>query len=821
MSQTARVLFRPLPAAGLLLAASAFSVPIKAEDALDTVVVTGVRGTQQRTLTDSPVPIDVYTSEQLTATGKSGLKEILARLIPSMNVPTFNGGGTGFLVRGISMRGLGGDQVLILVNGKRRHNTAMINNNARVGNASAPVDLDLIPTAAVERIEVLRDGAAAQYGSDAIAGVINIILKRDAQGASSDTSLGQYYDGDGTTGHQAANVGSPLGDGGFFNLSLDGKVQEPYIRDAGATGQLYFNQADGTPDPRESNRHGWGNEYGLGRDRTASTAYNLELPLQDALKLYSFSTLSYRNSNKDLGHRKPTDITSLAGVEGAPYGNGGQARREIEEVDYQATAGLKGLVSGWDWDLSSSYGRDRAQLYTDNNLNISNGPDFSQHRFHLGNEIFDQWTNNLDFTRALDIGWSSPLQTSVGVEYRWEQFTLEEGEPNSYNQGSYVIPTGPFAGRVPDPGLFSVAGTSPEDAGRADRHSTAGYLDLGLNLTPNWYVGTAVRHESYNQGIGETTSGKFTTRYEFLPGYAVRAAVSKGFRAPSLAQEEFSTTSSITQFGAGGATSVVRTKQMRPDSAEAIALGAKALKPETSMSYSLGLTAEPMPRLRMTADWYLIDIDDRILQTGVLSGSAVSSILVANGLPANLAGQYYANAADTRTQGVDLVAEYTQPLEAYGEAKFSLAYNHNKNSIRSLADNPSQLSSLGAGYVLFDRQQQMDLTRATPKDKWIANTRYRVAAWNVNLTLTRYGQYTEGSNLPENDRTYSAKWITDLDVAYDLTDHVTVALGANNLFDVYPDKKGIRTWAGTYEYGMFSPYGFGGGFYYGRVSVAF
>ncbi len=821
MNPTARVLFRPLPAAGLLLAASAFSTPLKADDALETVVVTGVRGTQQRTLTDSPVPIDVYTSEQLTATGKSGLKEILARLIPSMNVPTFNGGGTGFLVRGISLRGLGGDQVLILVNGKRRHNTAMINNNARVGNASAPVDLDLIPTAAIERIEVLRDGAAAQYGSDAIAGVINIILKRDAQGASAESSLGQYYDGDGTTGHQTANFGAPLGDGGFFNLSLDGKVQEPYIRDASATGQLYFNQADGSPDPRESNRHGWGNEYGLGRDRTASTAYNLELALQDDLKLYSFSTLSYRNSNKDLGHRKPTDITSLAGVDGAPYGNGGQARREIEEVDYQATAGLKGLLSGWDWDLSSSYGRDRAQLYTDNNLNISNGPDFSQHRFHLGNEIFDQWTNNLDFTRALDIGWSSPLQTSFGVEYRWEQFTLEEGEPNSYNQGSYVIPTGPFAGRVPDPGLFSVAGTSPEDAGRADRHSTAGYLDLGLNLTPNWYVGTAVRHESYNQGIGETTSGKFTTRYEFLPGYAVRAAVSKGFRAPSLAQEAFSTTSSITQFGVGGATSVVRTKQMRPDSAEAIALGATALKPETSMSYSLGLTAEPMPRLRMTADWYLIDIDDRILQTGVLSGSAVSNILVANGLPANLAGQYYANAADTRTQGVDLVAEYTQPLQAYGEAKFSLAYNHNKNSIRSLADNPSQLSSLGAGYVLFDRQQQMDLTQATPKDKWIASTRYRVAAWNVNLTLTRYGEYTEGSNLPENDRTYSAKWITDLDVAYDLTDHVTVALGANNLFDVYPDKKGIRTWAGTYEYGMFSPYGFGGGFYYGRVSVAF
>ncbi len=821
MNNAARTYFAPLPTAGLLIAASALSSLVQAEDTLDTVLVTGLRGNQQRTLTDTPVPIDVYTSEQLTATGKSGLKEILARLIPSFNVPTFNGGGTGFVVRGISMRGLGGDQVLILVNGKRRHNTAMINNNARVGNASTPVDLDLIPTAAVERIEVLRDGAAAQYGSDAIAGVINIILKRNAQGLTAETSLGQNYNGDGTTGHEAANLGTTLGDGGFFNLSFDAKAQEPWIRDSAASGQLYFNQPDGSPDPREGNRHGWGNEYGLGRDRTTSLAYNLEVPLQNDVSLYSFSTLSYRNSNKDLGHRKPTDITSLAGVPGAPYGDGGQARREIEEVDYQATAGLKGELAGWDWDVSSSYGRDKARLYTDNNVNISNGPDFSQHRFHLANEVFDQWTTNLDVTRALDIGWSSPLQTSAGLEYRRETFTLEAGEPNAYNQGSYVIPSGPFAGRVPDPGLFSVAGTSPDDAGSSQRQNVAAYFDLGLDITNDWYVGAAVRHEKYNQGIGDTTSGKLTTRYEFLPGYAVRAGVSKGFRAPSLAQNQFSATSSITQFGVGGVTSVARTRQMRPDSAEAKALGATSLQPETSLSYSLGLTAEPVERLRLTADWYLIDIDDRILQTGVLSGTAVSNILTANGLPPNLAGQYYANAADTRTQGVDLVAEYSLALQQYGQAKFSLAYNHNRNTIRALAANPSQLSSLGAGYVLFDRQQQTDLTRATPKDKWIASTQYRLDRWNVNLALTRYGQYTEGSNIPENDRTYSAKWITDLDVAYDVTDNLTVALGANNLFDVYPDKKGIKTWAGTYEYGMFSPYGFAGGYYYGRVSVAF
>ena len=808
------------PLSAALLLALGGEALAASDPTLSTVVVTGVRGSQQRTVTDSPAPVDVISGEQLKTSGQNGLKDMLTRLLPSFNAPTINGGGTAFLVRGISMRGLGGDQVLILVNGKRRHNTAMINNNARVGTAAVPVDLDLIPTAAIERIEVLRDGAAAQYGSDAIAGVINIILKKDAEGITSDSSLGQYYSGDGTTGHEAANFGFGLGEGGFFNLSFDAKVQEPYDR-AGAVRGNFGTLENGQPDPRITQRHGWGEEYGLGRDRTYSSAYNLELPLGEDLKLYSFSTLSYRDGKKVLGHRAPTDITATNWLANQPYPKGGQATREVNETDYQFLAGLKGLAADWDWDLSTSYGRDKAKLYTDNNLNLSNGPDFSQRRFHLTDEIFDQWTTNLDLTRALDIGLDSPLETSAGIEYRWEKYELTEGEPNSYNYGNYVIPSGSLGGRRPDPGLFSVNGTTPEDAGDMIRHSGAAYVDFGLNVTPQWYNAFALRYERYNQDIGETLSGKFTTRYEFAPGYAVRAAVSNGFRAPSLAQNVFSSTSSVTIFGAGGSTTTARTKQMRPGSREAIALGAKALEPETSRNYSLGFTAEPTDRLRLTADFYLIDIDDRILQTGVLTGPAVSAILVANGLSPNLSGQYFANAADTRTKGVDLVAEYRQPLDEYGTVRWSLAYNHNKTTIRDLADTPPELSSLGSGYVLFDRQQQTDLTKATPKDKWILNTNYKVDDWTLNLTLTRYGEYTEGSNIPANDRTYSAKWITDIDVAYDLTQNLTVALGANNLFDVYPDKIGIVPWAGTYEYGMFSPYGLGGGYYYGRVSLAF
>lgn len=806
--------------AALLAAGVPMSAVAATDPTLDTVVVTGVRGSQPRTVTNSPAPIDVISAEQLEKTGQSGLKDILTRLLPSFNAPTINGGGTAFLVRGISMRGLGGDQVLILVNGKRRHNTAMINNNARVGVGAAPVDLDLIPTAAIERIEVLRDGAAAQYGSDAIAGVINIILKKDDSGITSDSSLGQYYSGDGTTGHEASNFGTTLGDGGFFNLSFDAKVQEPYDR-AGAVQGTYPNLSNGQPDPRNTERHGWGEEYGLGRDRTTSVAYNLELPLQNDVTLYSFSTLSYRDGKKVLGHRPPTDVTALNNRTDGPYPRGGQATREVKETDYQFAFGGKGEVAEWNWDLSTTYGRDRAKLYSDNNVNLSNGPaNFGEQRFYLADETFDQWTNNLDFTRALDIGWSSPLETSFGVEYRWERYELGEGEPNSYNNGGWIN-TGGVSGGAIDPGLFSVNGTSPEDAATRLRHSGAAYVDFGLNITSNWYAAFALRQEQYNQGIGETTSGKFTTRYEFLPGYAVRAAVSNGFRAPSLAMNAFSATSSVTQFVSPGVTTTNRTKQLRPDSPEAIALGATELKPEKSLNYSLGLTAEPIERLRLTADLYLIDIDDRILQTGQLTGTAVSNILVANGLAPGLTAQYFTNAADTRTKGIDLVADYSQDFAEYGSAKWSVAYNYNKTTIRDLADTPPELSSLGAGYVLFDRQMQTDLTKATPKDKWILSTNYRLDNWNVNLAFTRYGEYTEGSNNPLNDRTYSPKWITDLDIAYDISDNVTVAVGANNLFNQYPDSIGIVPWAGTYEYGMFSPFGLGGGYYYGRLSLAF
>jgi iron complex outermembrane receptor protein len=803
-----------------LLAASS---PVQAESAepdktLNTVVVTGNRGSQPRTITDSPSPIDVISAEQLQASGKVGLKELLARLLPSFNLPAINGGGTSWSVRGVTMRGLSGDQVLVLVNGKRRHNTALINNLARIGTAAVPVNLDLIPVSAIDHIEVLRDGASAQYGSDAIAGVINIILKENDSGGSVETSFGRYGSGDGDTVHQTANYGLALPNDGFANLALDSKEQEPFDRTGSATGNLY--SLPSFPDSRDQtvNRHGWNPSYGLGREKVTNLSYNLELPLQDDLRFYSFSTASYMETTKVTGNYRPNEITSLAGDPNTPYPDGIHAQRRNRTKDFQVAAGFKGEVGGWNYDASSTWGEDDSTLNANNTLNPSLGPT-SPTEFNLASQIFDQWTNNLDFNRGFDIGLKNPLQTAFGFEYRWEKYQIEPGDFDSYTPGNYVIPSGPFAGRTPLPGLASYNGTSPADSGEISRSNVASYVDLGLDVTDKWYVGAAARYEHYTQDIGSTWSGKFSTRYAFTDAFALRGTINNGFRAPSLAQTIYASSTFTSGGVVNGQQISVPVKVLPVDTPEAQALGAEKLKPEKSLNYSFGFTYEPTQNYRLTTDLYQIDIRDRIVSTSLLGGTTVSQILAANGLSPGLFAQYYTNAVDTRTRGVDIVNEFRQQLDQYGQVRWSAAYNWNQTKIEKIQDNPSQLS--GSGLQLFDRRLQKDLTVATPQSKLILAANWKVTDYNLNLAVTRFGSYIEGDNNPVNDRKFSAKWITDLDAAYDLTKHLTVALGANNLFNVYPDKNGIQDWAGAYKYGQFSPFGFGGSYYYTRIAYNF
>jgi iron complex outermembrane receptor protein len=827
--------------------------------ALEGVIVTGVRGVR-RSVADSPAPVDVISSAQLTATGKVGLKEVLNTLIPSFNLPGVNGGGTSWTVRAITMRGLNGDQALFLVNGKRRHGTALINNLARVGRGGAPVDLDLIPASAIERIEVLRDGASAQYGSDAIAGVVNIILKKDSEGGSFSYTGGQNYLGDGDTRSATLNYGLPLGDkGGFVQLALNWKNNEAASRSVPSQAQYIYQPTVSTvggvttvtPDPRDAtaDRYYWGRSYGPGEEDILAASYNAELPWRD-LTLYSTSTLSRRASKKNTGSFLP-NLAPVAGVTaGRPqnrnslpevYPDGFNAVRRIFELDFQTTLGARGLAKGWEWDLSTTFAQDHAKLDGQNTLNATLGP-ASPTYFHLSTHEFQQWTTNFDVTRQFEGVLPRPLQVSWGLEHRYEHFLIEAGDEASYIVGNYVIPAGqPFAGLRPNPGLASYAGTAPEDAGSVSRNVYAAYVEVGADLTENWYVGVAGRHERYTGDVGDTTSGKLTTRWEFLPGYALRGTVSNGFRAPSLAQQVFASSTISSSLCAAAPNNRFRgvlcvpgeyltypTKVLRVDTTEAQALGATPLKPETSTNYSLGITAEPTSRLRITLDAYQIDIDDRIVDTSNLDLSAAQlasqpslAPLLAR-FPLGLAATYYTNAVSTRTTGVDLVGEYAFDLGEAGRLNLSAAYAFNKTKITQRIDTPAVLKAVNPNLVLFDRQKIADLTVGTPREKLILGAVWNRDTVSTSLRTTRYGEYTEAGTSANLDRTYSAKWVADLDIAWDVRPSTNIAIGANNLFDKHPDKIGIiNTDTGMNQFGIFSPYGITGGYYYARLTQRF
>ncbi|WP_291877056.1 TonB-dependent receptor [Caulobacter sp.] len=852
---------------GVARAADANPVPVvdapvadtEGATAVDSVIVTGVRGAR-RTVADSPAPVDVISGDQLLATGKVGLKEVLNTLIPSFNLPGINGGGTSWTVRAITLRGLNGDQALFLVNGKRRHTTSLINNLARVGRGGVPVDLDFIPASAIARIEVLRDGASAQYGSDAIAGVVNIILKDDYEGGSLSYTGGQNFLGDGDTRAATLNWGRPLGDkGGFVHFALNWKNNEAATRAIPSRAKYIYQPTvttvggvtTVTPDPRDAtvDRYSWGLSYGPGEEDILAASYNAELPWRD-LKLYSSGTLSHRSSRKNTGSFLP-NLAPVAGVTtGRPlnrnslpevYPDGFNAYRRIFELDFQTSFGARGEKAGWAWDLSTTLAQDHAQLDGQNTLNATLGPN-SPTYFHLSTHEFRQWTNNLDFTREFS-GWlKNPLQVSWGLEHRYERFLIEAGDEASYIVGDYVIPAGqPFAGLRPNPGLASYAGTAPEDAGAMHRHSGAAYVDVGTDVTDTWYVGLAGRYEKYGKGVGDTFSGKLTTRWEFLPGYAVRATVSNGFRAPSLGQTLFATSTINGSLCPAAPNNIFRgapcvpgeyltfpTKVLRTDSVEAKALGAETLKPETSTNYSFGVTAEPFAGLRLTLDAYEIQIDDRIVDTSNLDlsvaqlGSRADLAPLLARFPQGLTATYYTNAVSTRTTGVDFVGEYGFSLGDFGRLNLNAAYAFNKTKITKLKATPAVLKAVNPSLVLFDRQKIADLTIGTPREKIIVGAQWSRGAWTAGLRNTRYGRYTEAGTSANLDRTFSPKWITDLDIAWQVRERTNIAIGANNLFDKHPDKIGIlNADQGTGQFGTFSPFGITGGYYYARLTQSF
>lgn len=820
MSKTTLLLFASL--ATLATAAPALAQNVGAQDASDVseVVVTGNRG-QARTVVSSVAPIDVISGEQLVKMGGAApLRDALTQLIPSFQAQTVGSSSWDSLARPAGLRGLGGVHVLVLVDGKRRHNSSLTNlNTGNLSNGGNPVDLDLIPTSAIARIEVLRDGAAAQYGSDAIAGVINIILKKNTDGGRLNVNAGERYSYNGVSDGETVQAdiwhGFKLGEDGYLTLALDAKTQNDALRGSNTTGQLYFPLAGGAPDPRELTA----NRYqlyrgGLPKTKSASLSANAGQAFGE-VDVYSAATLSFRDAVVGQGFRRPNSNQNLLQI----YPDGFAPNYTLDEVDYQTTAGAKWLAAGWNLDLSTTYGRNRVEHGSSNTLNASLGP-ASPTSFHTFTSSFEQWTTNLDVSRQFQVLGGRDLTVAAGGEYRWERYRTRVGDIDAYRAGGYVYPAGygNLAGRAATVGAQGAVVLDPSDEANISRANYAAYLDLSLDVTDKFFVAAAGRYEDYDDAAGDVWSGKLSARYEFSDAVALRATVSNGFRAPSLSQQGYAQTSNQANI-VNGAFTFVESKTVRPEFAVGQALGAKPLTPETSTNYSVGLALTPLSGLSITLDGYRIELRDRIALTGLLSGTGVSQILTRNGLPSNLSVRYFANAIDTNTTGLDLVGAYARDLGELGRARFTLGFNWNKTRIAGIAANPTELA--GLGLTLFDRQQRGSVTVSTPRTKLLLGAEWTKDRWRVNLRESRYGAFDSQNNVVTSDQHYGAKWLTDLEVGYTVNDRVTLAIGANNLFDVYPDRNTVPDTNGFAPFGGNSPFGVYGGYYYGRVSIDF
>ncbi|MBN8717218.1 MAG: TonB-dependent receptor [Stenotrophomonas sp.] len=782
-----------LLAATPALAQQAEKAPDQKKDArtLDTLIVTGTRVTD-RTVAESQSPIDIITPEALESTGTTELATALSRALPSLNFPraAINDGTDA--MRPAQLRGLAPDHVLVLVNGKRYHLGALVNVNGSQGRSSSPADLNSIPIAAIERVEVLRDGASAQYGSDAIAGAINIVLKSSASGGSATATYGKYKEGDGGKYQVMADAGLGLGNAGKVHLAAQFGHQNqtnratPYAGPQTPTSPPVGQTVQRLGDPEVDNR---------------SLTYNWEMPAADYLKFYSYGIYTHRETLSNGFFRPAGDSRNIPSI----YPNGFLPKIFNTSNDYQFVMGMRSSIGETQFDASYTYGYNDLRFDVKNSLNRSLGPS-SPTQFYAGALKYTQHVLNLDLNRQVDIGLAYPATLSYGLEWRGEQFEIAPGEPNSYINGGVLL------GGQPTPsGAQVFPGFRPSDSGTFDRHSTSFYVGLEADLTDKLSGGIAARHERYSD-FGNTTTGKLSLRYVFSDAVALRATASTGFHAPSLQQQYYQTTS--TNFIGGIPFDLVTFRVTNP---AGIALGAEPLKPEKSRNLSLGLVLTPANGLYLTADAYRIKVTDRISLSENLTSTAVRNYLNTHGFPAVAGGRYFTNALDTTTTGIDLVGTYTWKLAA-SSVDWTLSYNYNKTTVDRVAPNPPALTAIDPTALRFGRVELGRFEVGAPRDKFVLGAQWNLGAWKLGANLSRYGKFTIRNSNPALDQTFGAKWLTDLSASY-RSGGWEFALGADNVFDTYPDQViPPNTNSGQLIWPTQSPFGFNGAYYYGRVS---
>ena len=775
---------------------------------LSEVVVTGTRR-PERTVVDAPAPIDVLTSEDIKQSGRVETNQIIQMLAPSFNFPRATISDGTDHVRPSTLRGLQPDQVLVLVNGKRRHNSALVNVNNSIGRGSTGVDLNAIPAAAIERIEVLRDGAAAQYGSDALAGVINIILKSTG-GSEIQSTLGTTKEGDGDVVQLAGSRSWLLPGTGYLNVTGEFRNREQTNRSLPDTRPQYFTGDPRNTDPALTNQIN--HRQGDGDARDIGGFANFQRPFGSGIEVYSFGGLTFRRGEAAGFWRRALDDRTVRAI----YPNGFLPLIESHVWDASLVAGVRGALGDWSWDLSGVGGRNSFRFDVNNSANVSLGAE-SPTSFYAGTLVFDQETLNLDVRRAVEVGLASPLNIAVGAEFRRDHYAIEEGEPDSYRDGGVRILDGPSAGAQPQIGAQVFPGFKPTDAQDADRTNVAAYVDLEANLTPRVLLGVAGRTEDYSD-FGGATTGKVSVRFEPVNGYAIRGTASTGFRAPSLAQSYFSSTA--TNFlVVGGVNTPFDIRTFPVGSEEAQILGAEPLKPEKSRNYGVGIAVQPVSRVSLTVDFYQIEIDDRIVFSGNFIGADIQQLLEARGFFGVRGGRFFTNAIDTRTQGVDIVLQTGFTLGGAGTIRFTGGYNANETKVLRIASTPPQLGDRQE--VLFDRVERARIEEGQPKNNLRLAVNHSLGAFSASLATARYGAVTSRSTATDGsaDQTFDAQWLTDVSASYAVRNRLTLTLGADNVFGQYPERNiPVLSNAGIFPYNQISPFGFNGAFYFVRLA---
>ena len=778
---------------------SAFAQNAAAPEAAQTaeVVVTGSRA-QHRSRLNSVVPVDVVTTQSLQSQGSTELAQGLSRVAPSLNFPRPSGTDATDSVRPASLRGLSPDQTLVLVDGKRRHTSALVNINGSAGRGSAATDLNAIPEVALDRIEVLRDGASAQYGSDAIAGVVNLHLREANHGGGVSVSYGQYdtdvkpanssrTEHDGATTDVSGWVGLPLGSDGFVTLSADLKK-----RDATSRGDVDPLVTPATVTTR----------YGDPEQKSGAFFANFGKPINDAWKLYGNAGFA-SNDSKSAAFFRHFDAS---GNVAALYPNGFQPIINIKSRDSSATVGLRGQTGDWTQDYSLTAGGNELTFYTRNSVNASYGT-ASQTSFYDGQLRYNQLVFNADVSRPFDVGLSSPLTLAFGLEARKENYRINAGELQSYALGPV---TNKPAGAQGFPGFL------PSNEIIQHRSNIGVYVDAAGNFTDKFSYDAALRFESYSD-FGSNTSGKLALRYDLTDSFAIRGSASTGFRAPSLQQQYFTSTASVLDTSKSPAV-IVQTGTFPATSVVAQTLGGEALEPEKSTSTTLGFVFHKGP-FEVTVDGYHIDLNNRIVLSENLSGSDITALLAPYGVTA---ARFFINGVDTTTDGVDLVANYRLPATDLGRFNLSFAYNTTNTSIDALPT-----SSLTTPHVLFARVRQYILTNSSPENKGTLGLDWSKGGWSATARATYYGDVIDPNADYTKDIHTGKKTLVDLSASYRFKTNTTLTVGADNLFDVYPDKTLAAlnvtsgNGAGALAFTRFSPFGFNGRYLYGKLSQSF